>query len=113
MWNIKKPDGNYLEMNKQKALNLLGLSMRAGKLISGEGLTLNEVRSGKAKLVLVATDASENTIKKIQDKCSYYNVQCICEFTQAEISQAIGKHRMICGICDRGFARSFYELIQS
>ncbi|HAP7497366.1 TPA: 50S ribosomal protein L7, partial [Enterococcus faecium] len=43
-------------VNRQKAMNLIGLAMRAGKLITGEELTIAEIRKQKAKLVFVATD---------------------------------------------------------
>ena len=56
--------------NKTKILNLLGLAMRAGKLVTGEELTLKDIRANKAKFVFVAQDASENTRKKIKDKSS-------------------------------------------
>lgn len=51
-------------MAKEKVLNLLGLAMRAGKLVTGEELTIGDIRSNKAKFVFVAGDASENTRKK-------------------------------------------------
>ena len=53
--------------NKTKILNLLGLAMRAGKLVTGEELTLKIFVQTK-KFVFVAQDASENTRKKIKDK---------------------------------------------
>ena len=59
-------------MNKQKALNMLGLAMRAGKLITGEEMTINEIRKRKVNLVIVTIDASENTQKKVSDKSKYY-----------------------------------------
>jgi ribosomal protein L7Ae-like RNA K-turn-binding protein len=99
-------------MNREKVLNLLGLAMRAGKLVTGEELTLTDIRSNKAKFVFVAADASANTRKKIKDKCSYYNVPVDESFTQAEISHAIGRTRMIIGINDQGFATKFKELIK-
>ncbi len=52
------------EGNRQKAMNLIGLAMRAGKLITGEELTIADIRKQKAKIVFVANDASENTKKK-------------------------------------------------
>ncbi|MGG5343781.1 YlxQ-related RNA-binding protein [Enterococcus sp. AZ192] len=99
-------------MDKEKILNLLGLAMRAGKLVTGEELTLADIRSNKAKFVFVAADASENTRKKIKDKCSYYKVPTDESFTQSEISHAIGRTRMIVGINDQGFATKFKELIK-
>ncbi len=55
-----------MENKNQKFLNLLGLAMRAGKLVTGEELTLKDIRANKAKFVFVAQDASENTRKKNQ-----------------------------------------------
>ena len=40
-------------VNRQKVMNLMGLAMRAGKLITGEELTIAEIRKQKAKLVFV------------------------------------------------------------
>lgn len=50
-------------INKEKALNLLGLAMKAGKLKTGQGATLDAIRSTRAKLVIMASDASPNTQK--------------------------------------------------
>lgn len=51
-------------MKQEKWVSLLGLANRAGKIISGEELAVKEIRTGRAKLVLLSKDASENTIKK-------------------------------------------------
>lgn len=99
--------------NNNKALNLLGMAMRAGKIVSGEELTINDIRSGNAKIVFVANDASPNTIKKINDKSTYYQVPCYSEFSQMELSHAIGRSRMIIGVCDKGFAKKFQELLMT
>ncbi len=48
----------------QHYLSLLGLCMRAGELVTGEELTLEAVRKKNVALVLLASDASENTAKK-------------------------------------------------
>ena len=98
-------------MNKQKALNMLGLAMRAGKLITGEELTIKEIRSERAKLVFVASDAGKNTRKKVLDKSSYYEIPVFDCFTAEELMMAIGKPRMVIGILDKGFAGRIEELI--
>ena len=54
-------------MTGNKVLSLIGLATKAGKTASGEFLTEREVKSGKAALVIVAGDASENTKKKISE----------------------------------------------
>lgn len=43
-----------------KFLQLLGLAMRAGKVVSGEELVIREIRSGKAQLVILAEDAKKH-----------------------------------------------------
>lgn len=95
----------------QKALNLLGIAMKAGKLVTGEDLTLKEIRKEQAKVVIIATDASEQTKKKISDKCRYYHIPIVVHFTKSELSHAIGKERTICTTLDNGFGKKFRELL--
>ena len=45
---------------REKTLNLLGLMRRANAISLGETNTGASVRAGKAKLLLLALDASEN-----------------------------------------------------
>lgn len=99
--------------NKQKQLNLLGLATRSNRLISGEERVLNELKHRKVSLVVIATDLSEKTAKKISDKCRYYNVPYYSLATSAEISMNIGKKRSICAFVDRGFADSFLKLVDT
>lgn len=112
MCHIKKQGENYSEMeNKQRFLNLLGLAMKAGKLVTGEETTLQSVRKNTVNLVILASDASENTEKKMRDKCHSYHTKLISPCTSAELSSAIGKNRMIVGVCDTGFSRKMCELM--
>lgn len=99
-------------INKEKALNLLGLAMKAGKLKTGQGATLDAIRSTRAKLVIMASDASPNTKKIFNDKCESYDVPLFSGFTQEEISRAIGKNRTNCALIDSGFVKSFNQLTE-
>ncbi|GAA3008519.1 L7Ae/L30e/S12e/Gadd45 family ribosomal protein [Tetragenococcus solitarius] len=100
-------------MNKQKALNMLGLAMRAGKLVTGEEMTVNKIRSQKVKLVLLAGNAGKSTQKKVKDKSTFYQVPFADCFDSTEISQAIGRKRFVVGVLDSGFANKIQELISS
>ena len=60
--------------NNNKVLSLLGLATKAGKVASGEFSTEKSVKTGKGFLVLVADDASQNTRKKFQNICDFYEV---------------------------------------
>lgn len=97
---------------KRKALNLLGLAMRAGKLAHGEDDVLIAIRNQTAKYVFVASNASENTLKKLTDKTTYFHVPISTDFTSQEISQAIGKQRTNVAVCDQGFSSSLEKLLQ-
>ena len=76
-------------LNKQVA-SLLGLAMRGRKLATGES-ALKSIQSGKAHLVLIASDASDNTKKKYIDKCTYYQVDYYIAGTSEELSNSVGK----------------------
>src|SRR5699024_4745620 len=93
--------------NKLKALNLLGLAVRARKLESGSPTVLDAIRKQRAQLVIIAEDASPNTKKQFLDKCDFYEIPSYVLFSKDEISQAIGKERTVCAFTDNGFAQSF------
>ena len=54
-------------MNCNKVLSLIGLSTKAGKIVSGEFSTEKAVKTGKAWLVIVSAEASDNTKKKFHN----------------------------------------------
>ncbi len=85
-------------------MNNLGLAYRARKLTYGTTNVIKSIRDGSAKLVIIASDTSDNTKKKITDKCKYYDVPFKIEFSSVEISNAIGKRNiMTVSILDSGF----------
>ncbi|MBL4952684.1 YlxQ family RNA-binding protein [Neobacillus sp. OS1-32] len=99
-------------MKQNQWLSLLGLANRARKIISGEELSINEIRSGKAKLVLLSSDASQNTTKKITDKCNSYNVPLKIVENRYLLGQAIGKEaRVVVAVLDDGFAKKLVTLL--
>ena len=66
--------------DEKKLLSALGLCVRAGKVIFGVPMICGAMRRGGEKapvLVLSASDTSENTHKRITDKCEYYKVKHI------------------------------------
>ena len=91
--------------NRQKVLNLISLAMKAGKAVSGEFSTEKAVKSGKAYLVVVSEEASDNTRKMFANQCTYYRVP-ICFFGRKdELGHSMGKEfRASLAILDDGFA---------
>jgi ribosomal protein L7Ae-like RNA K-turn-binding protein len=94
--------------------SFLGLANRARKVISGEELVLKEIRSGKAKLVLLASDASANTAKRITDKTNYYKVPLKTVETRQELGHAIGRdERVVVAVLDEGFAKKLQSMLDT
>lgn len=96
-----------------KVLSNLGLAMRAGQLTTGEEGVLSAVRSGSAKLVIVAEDASHNTFKRMSDKCKHYNIPIVQCFTREQLGESVGQsHRVIIAVCDQGFAKLIMKALE-
>ncbi|OLN22752.1 50S ribosomal protein L7 [Domibacillus antri] len=99
-------------MTVSKWTSFLGLANRAGKIISGEELTVKEIQRGNAKLVILSEDASRNTEKKITDKAAFYSVPVSRVQDRAALGQAIGKEaRVVVAVTDTGFAKKLKTLI--
>lgn len=93
-----------------KVLSLVGLATRAGKTVSGEFSTEKSVKTGKGYLVLVAGDASENTRKKFQNMCEFYEVPCYVYGDKAELGKYCGKEfRASLAVQDENFAKAILK----
>ncbi|MEY8701451.1 YlxQ-related RNA-binding protein [Streptococcus ferus] len=99
-------------MNKKERLsNLLGLAQKAGKIISGEELTVKAIQSRQAKLIFLSQDAGPNLTKKITDKSNYYNIKVSTVFSTLELSAAIGRSRKVLAVTDTGFSKKMRTLM--
>jgi len=97
---------------KSNYLNMIGLAYRAGKCSLGEESILKDIRSNRAKLVLLASDIGPQTKKKMTDKCNYYEVPFLMADDRETLSNAIGKsHRVAIAILDKGFAERIKSLL--
>ena len=92
-------------MRQDKILSLIGLATKAGKTASGEFLTERETKTRKAFLVIVASDASDNTKKKFREMCKFYKVPIYFYGDKDTLGHAMGKEfRASLAILDEGFA---------
>ena len=101
-------------MGLSKVLSMISMATKAGKTASGEFLTEREVKSGKAALVIVAGDASDNTKKKFKNMCEYYHVP-ICFYRDKDtLGHAMGKQfRASLAILDEGFAKGIRKYMDT
>ncbi|RKL69035.1 hypothetical protein CR203_03065 [Salipaludibacillus neizhouensis] len=100
-------------MTDKSWVNLLGLMQRARKIVTGEELVVKAIQKKRVVFVIIAADASDNTKKKVTDKCHYYEIPYIFFEDRYVIGQAIGKaERVTVGLVDKGFANKFRSLIE-
>lgn len=93
-------------------LSLLGIAYRARQLVSGDTAVLDALRSRSAKLVIVASDASQQAQKKYTDKCATYATPLVIRFTRQELGKSIGKpERVVIALLDDGFSNGVRERI--
>ena len=93
---------------------MLGLAKRAGMLLSGESACKEAVRFGKSKLIILACDASDNTVKNITDRCKYYNVSYLKIGTKESLGHAIGNaYNAVLSVNDEGFAKAILKHINA
>ena len=95
-----------------KALSMIGLAAKAGRLSSGETAVENAIKSYNAQLVIVAEDASDNTKKKFEDMCNFRDISIIQFSTKEELGKVLGKeYRASIAIIDENFAKGIKEKI--
>lgn len=98
----------------EKVFGLIGLAKKAGKAVRGEGAVKDSIRYGKAYLVIIANDASDNTKKSIVNSCKYYDVPYFIVGAKDELGHALGREysASVC-ITDNGFAESIKKYLHS
>lgn len=85
-------------------LNILGLCKRANRLISGEEIVLERIKTNRVYIVFLASDAGKNTTKRITDKAGYYKIRLVNQFSTEELNKAIGtQNRKVLAITDKKF----------
>ena len=94
-----------------KFAGMLGLAMRAGRIACGEEKSADAVRSGKALLLILATDAGPNTEKRFLNMTQFYQVPVLRPGDRGSLGSAIGKKgAVVLAVTDSGFARQLMQL---
>jgi len=95
-----------------KVMGMLGLARRAGKIIFGSDAAVSAVRSGGAKLVIMAEDASERTKKLMTNKCKSFSVPLYVFSNATELGNKIGKSDIsVLAVSDKNFAKAIESLL--
>lgn len=101
------------EKIKNRFYGMLGLAAKAGKVKSGEFSSEQSIKAHKARLCIIAADASDNTRKHFCDMCSYRDIPIyIAQTDKTALGHIIGRGpRTSVVIEDEGFAVSMIGLI--
>ena len=76
-------------MRPDKVLSMLGIAAKSGSVVSGEFSTEKAVKEGRAYLVIVAGDSSDNTKKMFSNMTDFYEVLLALSTTYTSSSNNI------------------------
>ena len=100
-------------MKPDRVLSMLGIAAKAGSVASGEFSTEKAVKEGRAYLVIVAQDASDNTKKMFRNMTDFYQVP-MYEYSDKEmLRHFIGKEfRASLAVTNEGLSHSIEERLK-
>lgn len=100
-------------MKPDKVLSMTGIAAKAGNIVSGEFSTEKAVKSMQAYLVMVASDASDNTKKHFSDMCAYRNVPYFEYADKDRLGNCIGKElRASLAVTNENLAKTIIEKLK-
>ena len=97
-----------------KALNYMSLARKAGRIELGEEPVGAAARAQHARLVVVASDASDHTWRRSLSFVAGTNQKCIrVAFTKDELGQAIGRTSLaVAAFTDPALALAFVQALE-
>ncbi len=99
----------------ERALGLLGLAVKAGKVILGVPMVCDAMRAGKRiYLAVEAENTSDNTHKRITDRTAYYGVRHMrISVSTDRLAAALGKtgDLALAAVTDKGLAEAIVPLL--
>ena len=98
---------------KEKALKLLGLMRRANAIQPGEDRAGDTVQAGRAKLLLLSSDAADNARRRAEHLVNGRRAQLVeLPFDRGELGEALGLGGCsMAAVTDLGFAGALTELL--
>lgn len=95
-----------------RAWGMISLAMKAGAVAVGEGRAQDAVRGGRASMIILSSDASDNTAKKFSDMGQFRSLPVIFMADRYKLGDAIGrKFAVVLAICDKGFSDNIMKIL--
>jgi ribosomal protein L7Ae-like RNA K-turn-binding protein len=96
-----------------RALGLLGMAARAGTAVTGTARVREAVRGGGLHLVVLATDASDNSREKLLPLLVARGVSHVIQYERSELGAAVGRGPLSAvGLADRALAERLRALLR-
>lgn len=93
--------------------SFLGLTKRAGELLTGEAKATNAIRKGKDCFTIIAEDASLNTKKKFENMLKYRNREYVFFGDKNQLGKSIGESdKAVIVIVGQRFANKLKEILE-
>ncbi|MBE6561228.1 MAG: 50S ribosomal protein L7ae [Ruminococcaceae bacterium] len=92
--------------------SMIGLCRRANRLGCGTEAVYGALKTGRAHLVLLASDASERTRRQTANKCTFYKIPLVAlPVTKEELGRMSGGgETSACAVTDPNFAQAISAL---
>lgn len=96
---------------KDKFIQFLGLTKRAGKLLEGYNKCEDALKKNKIFLVILSLDVSENTLEKFLKHSNRCGVSIIQKYSKEELGSALGLEEIkILGVSDKKMSEKLISL---
>lgn len=105
--------------DNRKIKSLLGIAKKAGRTVCGTEKVVESIRSGKkssVKLMVVASDASANTVKRAKNTSAYYGIPTVwSEIGKSELGKTVGSASdiSVVGVTDEGFCQAILKAAEN
>lgn len=97
-------------LNQDWLISLIGFAQKSGNVSSGSLAVLKSIDKKAAKLVIIADDISENSVKKIRERCTKSSIPMINFATKDTLGHYIGKEqRAVISINNDNFAKNIIK----
>lgn len=97
-----------------RVVSMISIAAKGRNLVSGEFAVEKAVKCGKAYLVVVAEDASDNTKKQFRNMCEFYEVPMVVYGNKDTLGHFIGTQmRANIAITDEGIANSILKSVHN
>ncbi len=98
-------------MENEKFFRMLGLATRMRGVVFGEGAVRDSIKSGKAEIVIVSEDASENTKKRFKNSCDFYEKKLVIYSDRFQLGKYTGRDfAVVIAVTDKNIAKSIIDI---